>query len=62
MNATIFGRGLTEAKFEGNFLLMLFYKEAFLFLLPPPFSYSARNRQVGKLDFEQEHKYAQGRE
>ena len=31
-------------------------------LLPPPFSSFARDRQVGKLDFEQEQRYAQGRE
>lgn len=31
-------------------------------LLPPPFSSFARDRQVGKLDFEQKQRYAQGRE
>lgn len=51
------GAGI-KTRVEVSFLLMPFYRKGFSF--PPPFSYFARHRHVGKLDSEQEQKCAQG--
>lgn len=59
MSSTVFGGGLIKTRLEGDFLFMSFSKE--VYFTSSSLFFFARNRQVGKLDFEQQ-KCVQDRE